>query len=109
MARSRGVPRRHPSAPADSSGARRRRTRMALASAALVASMRSLSATLSAEYGDAFMLITSSAPAAAWAAIGPEGLQASSQIDTPTLTPPIPNSWVAPPPAAKYRCSSKTP
>ena len=35
------------------------------------------------------MLSTSSAPPAAWAAIGPVGLHASSQIDTPTDTPAI--------------------
>ena len=35
----------------------------------------------------------SSAPPAAWSAIGPAGLQASSQIETPTLTPPIVKSW----------------
>ncbi len=35
------------------------------------------------------MLTTSSAPPGAWSAIGPFGLHASSQIDTPTLTPAI--------------------
>ena len=35
------------------------------------------------------MLMFSSAPAAACSASGPNGLQMSSQIDTPTLTPPI--------------------
>ena len=47
------------------------------------------------------MLMTSSAPAAAWAAIGPCGFQASSQMETPTRTPPMPNSWVAPPPGGE--------
>ena len=39
-------------------------------------------------FREALMLITSSAPPAAWAAMGPTGLNASSQIDTPTRTPP---------------------
>ena len=38
------------------------------------------------------MLTTSSAPPAAWAAMGPVGLKASSQIDTPTRTPPTSTS-----------------
>ena len=42
------------------------------------------------------MLTISSAPPAACAAIGPVGLQVSSQIDTPTRTPPTPTSGEGP-------------
>ena len=38
------------------------------------------------------MLTASSAPPAAWAAIGPVGLQMSSQIETATRTPLTTNS-----------------
>ena len=47
------------------------------------------------------MLTTSSAPPAAWLAIGPVGLKASSQIDTPTRTPATSTSGDAPVPGAK--------
>ena len=47
------------------------------------------------------MLTTSSAPPAAWAAMGPVGLKASSQIDTPTRTPPTATSGDVPEPGAK--------
>ena len=39
--------------------------------------------------GDALMLTASVAPALAWAATGPTGLQMSSQIVTPTSAPPM--------------------
>ena len=40
-------------------------------------------------YGEALMLMFSSAPPAACSASGPNGLQMSSQIEIPTFTPPI--------------------
>jgi hypothetical protein len=47
------------------------------------------------------MLTTTSAPPAACTAIGPVGLKASSQIDTPTRTPPTSTSGVVDVPGAK--------
>jgi hypothetical protein len=47
------------------------------------------------------MLTTSSAPPAAWVAMGPLGLKASSQTDTPTRTPPTSTSGESPVPGAK--------
>ena len=59
------------------------------ASAARVASIRSRRASLPPAKGEALMLTMSSAPLSAWSAIGPFGLHASSQTDTPTRTPPM--------------------
>ena len=47
------------------------------------------------------MFTTSSAPPAAWAAMGPAGLNASSQIDTPTRTPATSTRGESPSPGAK--------
>ena len=56
------------------------------------------------------MLTTSSAPPAACTAMGPLGLQASSQMVTPTRTPPMTysSSGSVRSPGVKYRASSNT-
>ena len=58
-------------------------------SSARVATMRSRSRAGRGEYGEALRFTTSSAPPAAWSAIGPVGAHTSSQIATPTFTPAI--------------------
>ena len=55
------------------------------------------------------MLTASSAPPAAWAAMGPVGVHTSSQIDTATRTPLTTNSDPGSSPGVKYRASSNTP
>ena len=55
--------------------------------------MRSRSGRRAAWYGEALRLRMSSAPPAAWSAMGPSGAHASSHTTTPTRTPPMTKSW----------------
>ena len=78
------------------------------ASAARVASMRSLATALPRWNGEPLMLTTTSAPAAACSEMGPNGTHESSQMDSPTTTPLISTRGSRPSPGTKYRFSSKT-
>ena len=66
-------------------------------SAARVASMRSRQTFLPAWNGEALMLTISCAPLSAISRIGPPGNQTSSQMVTPTSTPPMRNTGVSRP------------